>query len=109
MNTPHPAAGLTFEALLDLLALVDDQDWTPNSNGQLRNSEGQCPLCALWSVLDPACDEKFLPISYFRENFARGVPEALGSMVPMCEVMEAADRPRTRHRPALLAALGLAP
>lgn len=56
MNTDdfnYAGSDFTNEALMDLLAIVDDRKWGFGYTGQIEDREGNCPLCALAKEIDP--------------------------------------------------------
>ena len=45
---------ITTKQFLSLLPIVQDQDWTINLAGRIRNTKGECPICAIVNtVMDP--------------------------------------------------------
>jgi hypothetical protein len=47
---------------LSLLPLIEDQKWTLNETGVIRNEKGQCPICAIVDVLSGG-NQKFLTMA----------------------------------------------
>ncbi len=52
-----PDSAFTNEAVMDLLALVDDRGWHFDRIGRIVDAEGKCPLCALAEEIDDTIQE----------------------------------------------------
>lgn len=51
---------ITIDEIVALLPIVKNRGWRTGTNGEIRDREGRCPICALVREIDPASDFKLL-------------------------------------------------
>lgn len=90
---------VTVQDFLDLMPLVADRGWRVDHNGEIRDRDGRCPICALGNEI-LGTDQRNGTLSGFPGR-TQGESDAIGY------VIFAADYPEDNLRPALMRALGM--